>query len=146
MIIDLGCGDGKALQDLSKLTKGKAKLIGIAAAYPKNWKKHPEIEYRVVPYHKLKEKLPHKYADLVYSYYGIWPGEMRETLYNVHAILKPGGMFVFNLHFQRFQQHEREIKELFNIKYFSRDEADIVTVHLQKPKRERFKNTLKGFY
>jgi SAM-dependent methyltransferase len=136
VIIDLGCGDGQALRDLLKTTKGRATLIGVSAAFLKQWtvkkQNDTKIRYRIMGFHQLKRKFPENYADFIYSYYGVSHESLGTVAENVWHILKPHGLFVFNTHRLEFELHKQQIERLFKIKKVIFMPPGQAVVHLEK--------------
>jgi SAM-dependent methyltransferase len=132
VIVDLGCGNGRALRELSKEIGKKANLIGVSVSRVKEWDADSHITYRVVPFHKLSKHLPHEYADLVYSYYGAFHEDLRVVAKNVYDILKPEGLFILNVERDKFKRAQDELKKLFRIKRVITSTGDSVVLHLEK--------------
>ncbi|MDO8628080.1 MAG: methyltransferase domain-containing protein [Candidatus Diapherotrites archaeon] len=103
-VMDLGCGIPNALLDLEKLfskEKVNVKMVGINSFRIPN---RISDKVRVIPFHKLSEKFPSNSQDLVFSHHGFtnvlqFGGTeyIKQTLSEVLKILKPNGLFVFNV-------------------------------------------------
>jgi SAM-dependent methyltransferase len=132
VIMDLGCGTGQALHDLLEITKGKAKLVGVSIAHLERWKKKPQIEYRVVPFHKLAKKFPPNSVDFAYSFYGVYYEDLGVVVKNVWPVLKPGGLFVFNVEKINLLANRGILKRYFKIKKIISEHDLNIIVHAEK--------------
>ncbi|MEM4662891.1 MAG: methyltransferase domain-containing protein [Candidatus Diapherotrites archaeon] len=122
-IIDLGCGEGTALQQLRKLfpDKNKVELVGVALNHSPMWKDQT-IRWIVAPYYKLPKKLAGKNFDIAYSHFGIeYSRDITRDLLAVREILKDNGLLVITLPaFEPHPEYEHEYVEISLDNYLSK--------------------------
>ena len=105
-ILDLGCGEGTALQELRGLFPDpkKVELAGVSLNHSPHWK-NKSIKWIVAPFYRLSKKLSGKKFDLIYSHFGLESSSyLKRDAEVVRRLLKENGLLVTTM--PRWKQHE----------------------------------------
>ena len=105
-ILDLGCGEGTALQELRRIFPDpqKVELAGVSLNYCPFWK-NKSINWVVAPFYRLPKKLSGKKFDLIYSHFGLENSpDLKRDAKIVRGLLKDNGLLVTTM--PRWQQHK----------------------------------------
>lgn len=104
-ILDLGCGEGTALQELRGLfpDSKKVELAGVSLNYNPHWK-DKSIKWVVAPFYRLSEKLYGKKFDLIYSHFGLeYSPDLKRDMEIVRGLLEDNGLLVITMPY--WKQH-----------------------------------------
>lgn len=95
-ILDAGCGEGAALQELRERfpDSKRVELTGVALNKSPAWK-NKSVKWVVCPFSKLRKKFPEKKFDLIYSYFGLEHSpDIKRDSGVLSSLLKENGLLV----------------------------------------------------